>query len=96
MLNKEMTLRQFNEDDNWDVIFGDGNWEGGFVNPVQNGESIFHEPLPNIPDIKKKDVNEIIAISNGENDGNSWLGLFLLTNGMFMMVRAWCDYTGWG
>ena len=41
------------------------------------------------------DVNEIIAISEGENDGEPWIGVFKLNNGRFAFLTAWCDYTGW-
>lgn len=44
----------------------------------------------------RDDVEEILAIEEGENDGDSWTGLFKLKDGRFAAVSAWCDYTGWG
>lgn len=41
------------------------------------------------------DVDEIIAAEEGENDGDSWLGVFKLKDGRYAMLDAWCDYTGW-
>jgi len=45
---------------------------------------------------QREDVNKVIAISEGENDGDSWLGVFRLHYGRFVSLRAWGDYTGWG
>lgn len=83
-------------------ILNDSDWEEifeNFVNTVQNGENAIHEPLVNIPTITREDVKKVIAISNGQNDEEDWLGVFeveLNANSYYLMVRAWCDYTGWG
>jgi hypothetical protein len=42
------------------------------------------------------DVAEILATSEGENDGEDWVGAFRLIDGRYAFVSAWCDYTGWG
>jgi hypothetical protein len=42
------------------------------------------------------DVVAVLASAEGENDGASWIGAFLLSDGRFAFVSAWCDYTGWG
>jgi hypothetical protein len=42
-----------------------------------------------------KDIVEIVAISEGYNDGESWVGVFKLANGNYGFIDAWCDYTGW-
>ncbi len=44
----------------------------------------------------REDVDRIIAMKEGENDGDSWVGVFALKDGRFASLRAWCDYTGWG
>ena len=41
------------------------------------------------------DIEEILYYFEGENDGDSWMGVFKLNNGKFGYVDAWCDYTGW-
>lgn len=41
------------------------------------------------------DVAEVIAVADGENDGENWLGVFRLRDGRFAFVTAGCDYTGW-
>lgn len=47
-------------------------------------------------DFSREDVAEIIAVDDGENDGDDWIGLFKLNDGRFAAIRAGCDYTGWG
>lgn len=44
----------------------------------------------------REDVAEIIAIVDGDNDGPDWLGVFVMTDGVYLVIRAGCDYTGWG
>jgi hypothetical protein len=44
----------------------------------------------------RDDVKRVIALREGENDEESWLGLFELNDGRFAFLSAWCDYTGWG
>lgn len=46
--------------------------------------------------VSTDDVAAVLAYSDGENDGDSWLGVFRRMDGQFMFVTAWCDYTGWG
>lgn len=41
------------------------------------------------------DVAEVIATSEGENDGANWLCVVKLNDGRFAFVSAGCDYTGW-
>jgi hypothetical protein len=48
------------------------------------------------PGFSQADVARVIAAVNGENDEASWVGAFELKDGRFAVVRAWCDFTGWG
>lgn len=41
------------------------------------------------------DVAEVLAASEGENDGPDWKMAGRLTDGRFFILRAGCDYTGW-
>ena len=41
------------------------------------------------------DVAEVLHYEEGENDGDSWVGVFKLKDGRYGYVDAWCDYTGW-
>lgn len=43
----------------------------------------------------REDVDEVIYICKGDNDGPDWLGLFKLKNGRYAGLSAGCDYTGW-
>ena len=42
-----------------------------------------------------EDIDQIIALDEGYNDGESWVGVFKLKDGNYGYVDAWCDYTGW-
>ena len=44
----------------------------------------------------REDVDMIIGMVDGENDGPDWVGVFLLKDGRYASIRAGCDYTGWG
>lgn len=46
-------------------------------------------------DIAIEDVSEIIASSDGHNDGDAWIGIFKLKDGKLLYLNAGCDYTGW-
>jgi hypothetical protein len=52
---------------------------------------------PSVPltPFSRDDVRRIIVLAEGENDGDSWLGVFELLDGRFAFISAWCDYTGW-
>lgn len=44
----------------------------------------------------REDVAELYGISEGENDGASWVCYGRLNDGRYFSLRASCDYTGWG
>lgn len=44
----------------------------------------------------REDVEDILHMEEGDNDGPEWVGVFLLKDGRFAAIRAGCDYTGWG
>lgn len=41
------------------------------------------------------DVVEVLHSVEGQNDGDSWVGIFRLADGRFGYLTAWCDFTGW-
>lgn len=43
----------------------------------------------------QNDVAQVIAASEGENDGDHWLALVWLKDGRCAFLTAGCDYTGW-
>ena len=55
------------------------------------------ESTPKLYDhpITREDVETIIAMEDGENDGPDWVGFFKLKNGLYLGIEAGCDYTGW-
>jgi len=76
------------EDDyDWTEVFGQG--DGG--NCTQDVESLdgTHTEVCRI-----KDIDTIIALVNGENDGDEWIGVFLLRDGRYLAAVGACDLTG--
>lgn len=53
-------------------------------------------PSCDIREFTREDVAEIIAMVDGENDGENWVGVFKLNDYRYVCIRAGCDYTGWG
>ncbi len=43
----------------------------------------------------REDVAEIIAMREGEHDGDSWRIVVRLNDGRFAYLEAGCDYSGW-
>lgn len=60
------------------------------------------KPLPTVGSevsldgFERADVKRVVAIVDGENEGPEWIGVFELHDGRFAVLRAGCDYTGWG
>ena len=50
---------------------------------------------PDAEPVTRKDVKKILALSEGENNELSWLGVFDLWDGRYLFLEAGCDYTGW-
>lgn len=87
-MTPELKKEQFLADGDWDHIFGDGGYAS---NPTAVRARKVHEAA-----YGQGDVDEVIATAEGENDGEPWVGLFRMTDGLYLVVRASCDYTGWG
>ena len=87
----EMTLEQLKDDFNWKNIYFFlllENLTGGVDqagNPTTRQVRAF----------QFDDIAQIVALSNGDNDGPSWLGLFETHDNCYLYVEAGCDYTGW-
>lgn len=45
--------------------------------------------------IKPSDISIVLAVCEGENDGQPWYWVLQLNDGRFASLRGWCDYTGW-
>lgn len=78
------TIEQMRADDDWrDALLA--------VNPP---EWVIGQSGP-IDPLNFDNVEQVVASSEGENDGQPWIALFKLKNGTFAFLSAWCDYTGW-
>ncbi len=44
----------------------------------------------------RDDIDEVLYLVDGWNDGDAWIGVFKMVDGKYMNIRAYCDYTGWG
>lgn len=53
------------------------------------------DPPASVDPFGLADVAEVVAMSEGENDGPDWLVVVKLTDGRYAFVSAGCDYTGW-
>lgn len=87
------------DDDDWAHIFcpeedADGYRYGIDPYTARPGDVRTREIVKS--NYRRSDVAEVLAISNGENDGPDWVGVFRMRDGRFLTVRAGCDYTGWG
>ena len=75
-------------------LLDDYDWEQAFamasskINPVINYTG-------SLSPFDREDVDTIIAMDSGENDGNPWVGIFKLKDGRYVYLEAGCDYTGW-
>lgn len=45
--------------------------------------------------INREAVAKILAMEEGENEGQNWIGVFRLKDGRYITVNSGCDYTGW-
>jgi hypothetical protein len=70
----------------------DYDWEQAFL--YADGRPVLGTTAPAGP-FTREDVAEVIALSEGENDGPDWLAVVRLHDGRFGFVSAGCDYTGW-
>ena len=87
----EISMDQLMSDGNWAEVFGDessGNTDKT-TDECPPGSGVDRTPPT------RADVAEIIAGVNGERDEDSWVGVFRLKDGRYLVASGWCDYTGW-
>ena len=70
-----------------DITKLDNDWPEVFAVACAEG-SISIDP--------RKDIEEVIASIDGENDGLYWQAIIKLKDGKYAWISSWCDYTGWG
>lgn len=49
----------------------------------------------NPQDFSLEDIDRVVAVSEGEGDGDPWQWVILLKDGRYIALEGWCDYTGW-
>jgi hypothetical protein len=47
------------------------------------------------PTYAREDIAEVLAVWQGENDGDDWRWILRLNDGRFVYLKGGCDYTGW-
>lgn len=90
-MNKEIELSELVNDYDWSEVFGEGTGGNcdGTIQVVPPGAKV------DSSGVSRAKVVEILAAVNGENDGEQWVGLFLLDDGRYLVAEGGCDYTGW-
>jgi hypothetical protein len=76
------------------ILQSDGNWE--YVFAYADKPELVPGSNCDTSRFTRDDVSEIIALADGENDGDNWLIVVKLKDGRVGFVSAGCDYTGWG
>jgi hypothetical protein len=41
------------------------------------------------------DIKSVLAVWEGENDGDDWRWVLLMKDGRYIFLQGGCDYTGW-
>ena len=90
-VNEIGTVSDLLDSRDWGEVFGEG--DGGNTDKstmvIPPGAAV--DPTPPM----RSDVLSIVAAVNGENDGDAWVGVFLLFDGRYCIAEGGCDYTGW-
>lgn len=42
-----------------------------------------------------EDIEQVLAVYEGENDSEDWRWILQLNDGRFVFLKGGCDYTGW-
>ena len=71
------------------------DWEKAFDEAVKVIEPAPPTSQVSLGPYTRDDVVHVVAMVDGENDGDEWIGVFQLADGRWICVEAGCDYTGW-
>lgn len=86
------------EDPDWREAFGYAGEPDTCATSYQHGVDI-RAALPtstvSLAPFTREDVADIVAMSEGENDGPPWVIYGRLHDGRWFYLEAGCDYTGW-
>lgn len=80
----------------WHAAFAYAGEQGGGATCVKPPTACEGAGEVRVCPVTRYEVAEILAMSEGRNDEQDWLGLFRLHDGRFLYLEAGCDYTGWG
>lgn len=83
----EATIQEIQSSFDWAEVFGEGS--GHCTQDVDS-----HDGTPT-DTVLRKDIAEVLASVNGQNDGDSWIVVCRLVDGRFCCAEGSCDYTGW-
>jgi hypothetical protein len=83
-------------DYDWEEVFKYADNPDWVTLPGYLMEAFEVKPVPSSMPIKRDDVVEIYAMSNGVNDEAEWIIFGRTTDGRHFFLAAGCDYTGWG
>ena len=89
--------------DNLQIPIDDYDWQEAFAcagDPEgQHNSADVRPALPtsevSLAPFGRRDVAEVIAMQEGENDERDWLCVGRLSDGRYFFLTAGCDYTGW-
>lgn len=68
-------------------------WTGDGMNSPTDWTDLENRPVEAPP---MADIDAVLLLRDGENDGPSWCGLFHIKDGRYVWIDGGCDYTGWG
>jgi hypothetical protein len=73
----------------WECVFD--MCHGGRKPSIENlpGDSVSTDQFT------REDVDNILAIEDGGNDGPEWIVIVYLKDGRYASIAAGCDFTGW-
>lgn len=84
------------------AVLNDPDWGEAFGYAGEGARSGSGEPMRvegatavSVDRFTREDVEEVIGITVGENDGEPWEVAGRLRDGRWFFLTAWCDYTGW-
>jgi hypothetical protein len=84
-------LKELDVEYDWKYVFAYANGEQDTPLEVLGGGE-----TKKTATFDREDVEETIAMVDGEADGANWIFVGKLKDGRYAYVTAGCDYTGWG
>ena len=91
------TIAERLDDGDWMEAFGYAGEEGTCATSCQDGPavSVVQGAVSEATLFTRANVVRILGMSEGENDGQSWMIDGVLDDNRWFYLEAGCDYTGW-